>query len=88
MIMDNKCLICSKRILTHARKLQCLICKRFCHLNCISIRKCEVSNLNNKNDWYCMMCMSTELPFLNIVDDDDFILALSSKYFEIVWENS
>ena len=87
--MDNKCLICSKRILTHARKLQCLICKRFCHLNCISIRKCEVSNLNNKNDWYCMMCMSAELPFLNIVDDDDFILALSTKdHFEIEWENS
>ena len=36
-----------------------------------------------------MMCMSTELPFLHIVDDDDFILALSTKdHFEIQWEKS
>ena len=86
--MDNMCLICLKRLLPHAKKLYCRICRKGCHLNCISINEREIHNLISENNWFCMVCMSYELPFFNIENDDEFLVAISEKdYFERHWDN-
>ena len=77
--MDNKCLICHKKILSHAKKVSCQICKRNCHINCISIKDDEVSILKNSNDWYCMICLYSELPFIHLEDEDEFNKAINEK---------
>ena len=86
--MINVCLICQKRILSHAKTISCNHCKNKCHLKCISVNDFEMSSLKSSNDWYCVNCLCETLPFLNIVDDLEFIDALSLKdHFETNWDN-
>ena len=79
--MDDRCLICSNRLLHHAKKLLCTICTKGCHLNCISIKESEICSLRIDKNWICMICISTELPFLNIEDDEEYLSAISKKDF-------
>ena len=86
--MIDVCLICQKRILSHAKTISCSHCKNKCHLKCISVNDFEMSSLKSSNDWYCFNCLCETLPFLNIVDDSEFIDALSLKdHFETNWDN-
>ena len=86
--MIDVCLICQKRILSLAKIISCSHCKKNCHLKCISVNSFEISSLKSSNDWYCFNCLGETLPFLNIVDDSEFIDALSLKdHFESNWDN-
>ena len=86
--MIDICLGCSKRILSHAKKISCKCCNDKCHLKCISVNDFEMSSLKSCDDWYCFNCMSDIMPFINIVEDSEFYDALSLKdHFEINWDN-
>ena len=76
------CNICLKRVLSHAYKLQCTSCKQFCHLKCLPMvsKKDSVYTNRTKNNWFCLECTQSSLPFNHFTDDDDFIEALSSDW--------
>ena len=85
--MDNVCLSCSKRILSHAKTISCKSCFDKCHLKCISVNEFEISSLKSDNSWFCTKCICDNLPFVNIIEDSDFYEALILKdHFEINWD--
>ena len=85
--MANHCNICTRKVLSHAKNVICKLCKNKYHCKCISINTNEISSILNANEWYCMLCLSDALPFINIEDDIDYIEALNHKdHFEICWD--
>ena len=85
--MDNICLSCSKRILSHAKTISCKSCFDKCHLKCISVNEFELSSLKSDNSWFCTKCICDNLPFVNIIEDSDFYEALILKdHSEINWD--
>ena len=76
------CNICNKRILAHAYKMQCNCCKAFCHLKCLPLLSKKDSVYINRanNNWFCMKCSQSSLPFNHFSDDDHFIEAISSDW--------
>ena len=84
MITDiqNKCLICCKRIISTAYKLNCKICNKTCHKLCVpGVNKYEDFYTNyNDDNWYCPICNQDIMAFNNIDDDNEFISALSEMW--------
>ena len=76
------CNICLKRVLPHAYKMQCTCCKELCHLKCLPMvsKKDSVYTNRTNNNWFCLRCTQSSLPFNHFHDDDDFIEALSSDW--------
>lgn len=88
MIMDNKCVFCHKKVNSHAKNVVCIICNSIAHLNCISIKEDETSSLKDTNEWYCMICLYSELPFIHIEDDSHFLSAIYEEdHFDIQWDD-
>ena len=77
--MTDYCLICKKKVLSHAHSLTCAVCLNTCHLKCIPgvSKHDELYTSRSVNDWLCSLCLSDNLPFTNIPDDNEFINALS-----------
>ena len=70
------CPICSKRVLSHALKIACHVCNETYHMKCISLTSADLDYmLTNIHNWMCIQCTSNLLPFNQIEDDNDFVLA-------------
>ena len=70
--MNRQCITCNNRILNHDFSLECTVCKKSFHLKCLfPISRNDLVNLDI-NHWICVNCLSDNLPFLNISDDNDF----------------
>jgi hypothetical protein len=51
------------------------------HVRCIpNICKTDSTHINRTNDWYCVHCISKELPFNHYLLDDDYIESLALFY--------
>ena len=76
----DKCYICVKNILTHARKVTCCICQKIFHVKCISLSpEYMISIQDNSESWYCTYCIQTVFPFNNIEDDIDFLAEIEQS---------
>ena len=73
MNMD-KCMICLKSILRHARSIQCAVCNMMYHLKCITLSTEYVELLAiNQHLWYCSHCITDMFLFNQIEDVTDYI---------------
>ena len=72
--MITLCKICNKRILLHSCYLTCIICKCSSHLKCLpSVSKDDsIFKQRLTNPWFCIKCISEELPFNHVIDDLEF----------------
>ena len=86
--MANNCDICFRKILSHSKNKKCVICKRKYHCKCITIDPHEISEILEKESWFCISCTSEIFPFNQINDNTDFFRALfQNDHFEICWES-
>ena len=77
--MDN-CPICTKKILSHAKKIHCSVCYAVHHIKCISIDPVIIAHLEDRNEsWYCSICLIDIFPYNAIADDDEFVSAITSN---------
>ena len=76
------CNICYKRVLPHSYHIQCNNCKNLVHINCLPFvnRNDELYNKRHLSDWYCTLCSSELFPFNHILEEDEFILAISEYW--------
>ena len=75
--MAKHCQLCSKRVLSHSRVLKCIICSHEFHIACCNI---TVTELPDRNDWYCTSCVQDCIPFCNIIEDDEYKSAIYSLH--------
>ena len=75
------CRVCTKRMLSHARRLICCNCNNRVHLTCLPRVSVEDSLYKNrdKTDWICPICIQDALPY-NHLDEDDFIESISELW--------
>ena len=80
MIGQCLCSVCNRHVHTHSYHLKCSICFLKTHLNCLPL----VSKDDNlyvdrlRNNWFCMSCLKSALPFNHYDDDDEFVSAVSN----------
>ena len=67
--MANICRKCFGNILSHSRVLRCIFCKSYSHIACYAVSRQEYDVMN---EWVCIDCLSENLPFYNIEDDNEF----------------
>ena len=86
--MDTKCLICKRIVLPHAKQIRCVLCFELCHVKCLSLNSEEQSCiLSCSASWYCCYCIGEALPFNNIIEDEEFKIALYCKdHFDEYWD--
>ena len=63
----------------HACILECDVCHRCFHLNCISLNKEERTLVTNDKPWYCPLGIRAVFPFNHIEEDRIFISAMSDN---------
>jgi hypothetical protein len=77
---NNRCILCNKRVLAHARKVKCSTCLSLWHSKCLP--NYSTSDLdyatNQDNNWSCPQCLLNIFPFNSIEDNDSFIHAVSN----------
>ena len=81
----SRCFICDGRVLRHSRKLTCCVCQEITHLRCLPIESQltpELFDVTNHTDWLCIPCTSALLPFDNIINDVEFMVALSESWIK------
>ena len=80
--MSSRCYSCHNRILSHARQLQCSACNEQVHIRCLPNVKPTDSIYTNRasNKWLCTQCTQSVLPFNHLVEDSDFLNAISSLW--------
>ena len=80
--MWDTCIICTKHVLHHSYQLQCDTCKRICHIKCLPCVTKEDSIYIDRltNNWLCITCISLALPFIHLVEENDFMDALSESW--------
>ena len=77
--ITNPCLTCKKRVLASQKSMYCNICNSWQHLKYSQIDCVEYNRISSINeDWYCTSCLSDALPFINIVDDIDYMNCIFS----------
>ena len=70
----DKCMICFKGILRHARSIQCAFCEMMHHLKCITLcAEFSEQLVSNQELWSCSHCITDMFPFKQIADDTDYI---------------
>ena len=80
----DKCPICSRFIIPHARKVKCFICNPFYHMKCISLDPEYLSYIElNRSSWYCCDCITEIFPFNHIENDELFISEVNSWDLEL-----
>lgn len=74
IIMFSSCNTCDKRLLRHARQLNCSSCGKSVHLRCIpNVSPTESLYLDRHNNkWICLSCSEIIFPFNHYKDDFDF----------------
>ena len=72
--MYYNCNFCHIRILRHSGHITCCACSNDYHIKCITIVPAEISYIrNNSSEWLCESCLSTNLPFNQIEDQNEFL---------------
>ena len=87
--MAKYCLLCRKRLLSHSCVISCCICHEKCHLRCISSNDEELCTIKTDfNQWFCITCVSSALPFNHYEDETEYRDALScNDHFDRVLES-
>ena len=87
--MAEYCLLCRKRLLSHSCVISCCICHEKCHLRCISSNDEELCTIKTDvNQWFCITCVSSALPFNHYEDETEYKDALScNDHFDRVLES-
>ena len=59
--------------------------KKTTHVNCLRNVKPNdpIYTNRNENSWFCTTCMEDALPFINIVDDDDYLCIVRENLYQI-----
>ena len=75
------CKVCRKKVLPHAFSLRCLSSECLVHQKCMSqVDRDEFLYIShNHPDWYCTMCVTNILPFIQLSDASDFVVAISGN---------
>ena len=81
ILTDNdNCKICIKVFKTNQNCIYCDICKMWLHLKCANLSLHQFNSLSNTDlPFYCVTCLSTVLPFVNM-NKTDFKHSFSSGY--------
>ena len=79
------CNVCTKKILSHCCHLYCSYCQNPYHLNCLNnIKRNDPIYIDrNVNNWLCTMCIEDNLPFMNIVDDEEYLCAIHENVYQL-----
>ena len=81
--MDN-CPVCNKRILSHAKHIDCQICNSRYHVKCISLDPDDHIYMQiHMSTWYCKNCVSEIFPFNHIEDDELFVSDINNFDFSL-----
>ena len=81
--MDETCLLCDKRVLSHSLIMKCAHCLNSNHLCCLSITRSDSVFTNRESTiWFCTLCIYDSLPFTHLQDDDLFISALAESWIK------
>ena len=83
--MTNKCSVCLKRVLSHSSYLKCACCFHYCHYLCVpNLTKNDSIIISNEYDsWFCPPCMTENLPFIHISDDQEYIETIATLHHHI-----
>ena len=75
------CKVCNKKVLRHSYSLRCFSCKSLVHQKCMPrVDREELLYISqNNSDWYCSMCISDILPFIQVEDDAEFVSTISGN---------
>ena len=77
--MLNKCPVCQKSLLNHAKRVQCVSCKTTSHLKCIYLNKnVQTDLLNSSSGWLGEPCIVSIFPFNHIENDREYRAAVNS----------
>ena len=67
--MAKQCPTCYKRILSHSRILKCTVCTHEYHISCCNVNADDLPGISY---WFCTFCIKDCLPFLSIVEDEEY----------------
>ena len=83
--MLKKCNVCCKKVLAHSYHIYCSYCKNPYHINClVNIKHDDPIYINRSvNSWLCTSCIEDSLPFMNIVDDEEYLRAVHECLYEM-----
>ena len=72
--MMRKCNVCNRKVLNHSHHIKCSGCKCVYPIKCLHLVDTTSSIYINRhlNDWICTVCLSDNIPFINIFDDDEY----------------
>ena len=78
--MDNYCALCKKRLQSHSCVLKCVFCNRLMHILCLpDVKNYPLYTDGSLNQWLCILCSGSELPFNHLQSDSDFLDVLSEQ---------
>ena len=60
--------ICLKAVTKKHSSIQCNLCDKWIHIKCNQIDKLMYEKVKTLNNWYCLICTKTFLPFSNVTD--------------------
>ena len=73
----NCCPICKRKVQSHALQILCKVCHCLFHMKCLSLESAVLKKLvDDENEWFCSLCISNELPFNHIENDNEFIISV------------
>ena len=76
----STCLLCEKKILRHARQVQCTHCKNIFHLKCLALSPDSMNAILEETSWICLVCLGCIFPFNQVDDDSEFIEVLDDFF--------
>ena len=71
------CIVCSRRVLQHMRRLYCNCCHRNVHKNCTGLWGEDFEIATQDTSWYCVTCMESLFAFNHFDDETDFLKAIA-----------
>ena len=87
IMYHDSCPICRRRILPHAKQIQCMVCDLKYHMKCITLDPFLLETMSSQcQEWYCQVCLTTTLPFNNIEGERQFLAAINhiDNYFRFI----
>ena len=77
---QNKCKVCSKRIVNHEKTIKCSQCLYLTHTKCLPTynRQDIEYAIIETNHWTCPSCLSIIFPFNNIEDTPTFVSTVTN----------
>ena len=72
--MNCVCNVCSKKVFSHCCHMLCSSCKTLIHLKCLPMvdHNDPLYTMRHQDTWICTKCIEATLPFVNIIDEDDY----------------